>query len=216
MRRRFSTASGACQAVRTPVSDSGFENVGGAQGRGAPKQMGPALLPTPLSPIRGRVPSTEVQETQTWHPMFSLPFRPKTSLPVLSPALAPASGSTLQSARSSRVAAEAVRLLSPADLQQAAPQPDLPFMAGASSGCIAFRSEDLVATPPSASDRVGPARNGTLRVFVIDPPCVRREPSARGSLKSRGQVPLRLSGSEFPKSFRSLDRPDRKLSSPFR
>ena len=137
-------------------------------------------------------------------------------LPVLSPALAPASGSTLQSARSSRVAAEAVRLPSPAGLQQAAPQPDFPVMARASNGCIAIRPEGLVATPPSASDRVGPARNRTLRVFVIDPPCVWREPSARGSLKSRGQVPLRLPGSEFPKSFKSLNRRDRKLSLPFR
>jgi len=32
--------------------------------------------------------------------MFSLPLCPKTPLPVLSPALAPASGSTLQSPRS--------------------------------------------------------------------------------------------------------------------
>ena len=37
----------------------------------------------------------------TWHPMFSLQSHPKTRLPVLSPALAPASGSTLQSTRSS-------------------------------------------------------------------------------------------------------------------
>ena len=37
----------------------------------------------------------------TWHPTFSLPLRPKTPHPVLSPALAPASGSTLQLIRSS-------------------------------------------------------------------------------------------------------------------
>ena len=39
-------------------------------------------------------------KTGTWHPMPSLPLRPKAPLPVSSPALAPASGSTLQSPRS--------------------------------------------------------------------------------------------------------------------
>lgn len=57
---------------------------------------------------------------------------------------------------------------------------------------------------------------GNLRTSVIDPPCVRREPSARGSRDVRGQIPLRLSGSEFPLPFKSLDRLGWKLSSPFR
>ena len=55
-----------------------------------------------------------------------------------------------------------------------------------------------------------------LRTSVIDPPCVRREPSARGSRDVRGQIPLRLSGSEFPLPFKSLDRLGWKVSSPFR
>ena len=57
---------------------------------------------------------------------------------------------------------------------------------------------------------------GNLRTSVIDPPCVRREPSARGSRDVRGQIPLCLPGSEFPFPFRSLDRLGWKLSSPFR
>ncbi len=59
-------------------------------------KMGPALLPTPLSPMRGLAS----EEAGTWHPMFSRTNRPKTFRAVLSPALAPASGSTLRSARS--------------------------------------------------------------------------------------------------------------------
>ena len=128
--------------------------------------MGPASLPTPLSPIRGRVPSTEVQGTQTWHPMFSHPFRPKTSLQVLSPALAPASGSTLHSARfRPRHDLAITRLPGPAALQRAVPQPGFPLMAGTSSGHIAFRSEDLYTMPPSASGRVGHAHNRTPSYF---------------------------------------------------
>ena len=55
-----------------------------------------------------------------------------------------------------------------------------------------------------------------LRTSVIDPPCFRYEPSARGSRKVRGQIPRRLPGSEFLSSFKSLDRREEKFSSPFR
>ena len=138
-------------------------------------QMGPALLPTPLSPMRGRVPSTEVQGTQTWHPMFSLLAIRRWSSGSVTGARTgirsyPPLGPVLL-----RHEPKFVRLHGPAALQRAVPQPDLPLVVGASSGCIAFRSEDLYTTPPSASGRVGLAHNEKPSYFrhrpALHPAC---------------------------------------------
>ena len=180
--------------------------------------MGPASLPTPLSPMRGRVPSTEVQGTQTWHPMFSLPLRPEglcfrfchrrshrhPDLPSTRPG----------------VGRVAIRR-SFAYLAQ-------PRFNGRFRSLTFrwWRGAQTVTSPSGPKTFIrrhlrhltGLARltMRNLRTSVIDPPCVRQKPSSRGSRDARGQIPLRLSGSEFPLSFRSLDRLDWKVSSPFR
>tara|TARA_B100001123_G_scaffold291782_1_gene325282 strand:+ start:168 stop:605 length:438 start_codon:yes stop_codon:yes gene_type:complete len=106
----------------------------------------------------------------TWHPTFSLPLRPKTPHPVLSPALAPASGSTLQLIRSSAPGHKDLRFPFRTGLRQAVPRSNFPSMAETSSGCIA----DPVRRPfpcdtSSASDRVGPIHERRRLRFVIDP-----------------------------------------------
>ena len=76
-------------------------------GEGRAKQMGPALLPTPLSPMRGHVRRRELG-------IRCFPVRPseETRL-VLSPALAPASESTLCPVRFRRAAPEGARSFQP-------------------------------------------------------------------------------------------------------
>ena len=102
----------------------------------------------------------------TWHPMFSLPVRPKTFLPVLSPALAPASGSTLHSIRSDcAVIRRSLRLPHPTVLQRAVPQPGFPLLASASSGCSAHPVRRPSCSASSASDRVSPTRRRTTTRF---------------------------------------------------
>ena len=179
-------------------------------GEGSPKQMGPALLPTPLSPMRGLVRRRELGIR-----CFSLLSVRKRS-----------SGSVTGARTGIRLHPPISPVRSRRGRSHSLTFPSRPSTGGsAARPSVDGRSLERLHHHPvrrpccdasSASDRVGPARNGMLRVSVIDPPCVWPKPSARGSRKSRGQIPLRLSGSEFPKSFRSLDRLDRKLSSPFR
>lgn len=135
----------------------------------------------------------------TWHPMFSLPLHPKMSLSVLSPALAPASGSTLHSARRrSRHDPKNARLPCPAALQRAVPQPCLPLVAGGSNGHIAFRSEDLYTTPPSP---ILPGRPGSPRKTFALPSStrlasgmnLRHEGLEKRADRSRGVFPGRNS-----------------------
>ena len=172
--------------------------------------MGPALLPTPLSPMRGLVRRRELGIR-----CFSLLSVRKRS-----------SGSVTGARTGIRIHPPISPVRSRRGRSHSLTFPSRPSTGGsAARPSVNGRSLERLHHHPVrrpfcdaslASDRVGPARNGMLRVSVIDPPCVWPKPSARGSRKSRGQISLRLSGSEFPKSFRSLDLLDRKLSSPFR
>ena len=114
----------------------------------------------------------------TWHPMFSLPVCPKTFLPVLSPALAPASGSTLQSIRSDCAATEAARFA----------LPNLPSTGG-SAAWITVDGRSFKRWHPMSGPKtfhLAPPRHPTgysrpveeqQRVSVIDPPCIWPKPS---------------------------------------
>lgn len=88
------------------------------------------------------------------------PFEPsEDGSPVLSPALAPASGSTLQPTSARDRGAEALVFPALADLQRAAPRSNLPMVAGACMG--PFSGSEDPSISPSASDRAGPIRLGT-------------------------------------------------------
>ena len=93
------------------------------------------------------------------------PVRPsEDGHPVPSPALAPASGSTLQSPRSSAPGPKTLASVPgrPSTGGSAA-RPSV--VVGASSGCFSFRSEDPPVLHPSASGRVGHARSGMTSRF---------------------------------------------------
>ncbi len=85
----------------------------------------------------------------TWHPTFSLPLHPKMPHPVLSPALAPASGSTLRLIRSSAPGHKGPRFSFRTGLRQAVPRSNFPSMAEPQAAASPIRSEDLFhAIPP--------------------------------------------------------------------
>ena len=190
------TAYWGCVVAGVQESDSRHLAPGSATG--ARRQMGPASLPTPLSPMRGRVPSTRVFKGHRLG-IRCFPFRPfENGLQVPSPALAPASGSTLRSARFRlRCDPRIARLPCPAALQRAVPQPGLPLVAGASNDHIAIRSKDLCAAPSSATDRDGPARNEKPSPFRHRPAL--RPARGLGTRVSKSAWTEPAASSRFPK-----------------
>lgn len=119
------------------------------------------MLPTPLSPIRGRVLKPKSKGRELGIRCFpfrsvrrhSFRFCHRRSHRHPAP---PSIRSGLAALRSGDL-----RLPHPTVLQRAAPQPGFPLMAGASSGCITHPVRRPSCNASSASDRVGPARRRT-------------------------------------------------------
>ena len=209
------TAYWGCVVAGVQESDSRHLAPGSATG--ARRQMGPASLPTPLSPMRGRVPSTRVFKGHRLG-IRCFPLRPfENGLQVRSPALAPASGSTLRSARFRPLAIQG-SLACLAQPRFNGRFRSLAFHWWTAPGTITSRSGPKTFARRHLRQPTGMARPATrnLRPSVIDPPCVRPKALAPGSRKARGQNPLRLPGFGKPLPFRSLDHRGEKLSWPFR
>lgn len=141
---------------------------------------------------------------RTWRPMFRHPAAPKRGCQGLSPALAPASGSTFQ------------RVL----FGRSGPKPSLPSKTPPSTGSSAVESPAPVPQavvsrpvrrpfqmPPSGADRTIRPVNETTSHFPHHHSCIRPKPSAGVTLDVRGQVPPRHPGLDFPGIFRRLGRP---------
>ena len=116
-------------------------------------------------------------KTYTWRPMFRHPSSPKRRRQGLSPALAPASGSTLRRVRQRAIGAEAVSSLAYPTLN--GQLRGRTFRAGPSSGCASagpktFRNAPIGRRPGD------PARDRIPTRFLHRVPCVRPKPSARG------------------------------------
>ena len=116
-------------------------------------------------------------KSRTWHPMFRRRPPPKQRTQGLSPALAPASGSTLRRVRQRAIGAEAVSSLA------------YPTLNGQLRGrtpwpvprAVALRSaRKPLEMPPSGAGREIPARDRIPTRFLHRVPCVRPKPSARG------------------------------------
>lgn len=138
---------------------------------------------------------------------------PRTVEKCLSPALAPASGSTLHMALSDCVAPEGVRSSFPAALHQAVPRSGLPLVTGAR------------ARLPWSEDRrcrhgvpIGLARpvSELDRGSVSSTSCIRPKSSAIRPRDPRGQVLPRHSGLEIPLEIRPLGPHSGLASAPFR
>ncbi len=123
--------------------------------------MGPALLPTPLSPMRG------------------LGFRRSQELGIRWFSFRSVRRLSFQSITGARTGIRFHPPLYPVECARSenprfCPRPTFngrlrslvfPCWPDPSSGCIAFRSEDLHSTPPSASDRDGPAHGRTTSLI---------------------------------------------------
>ena len=144
--------------------------------------------------------------------MFRHPSAPKRRYQGLSPALAPASGSTLRRGPPG----ESGRSL----LYRSVPTLNGRFrgrlpQAGPSSGCASsgpktFRNAPIGRRPGN------PARDATSSHFLHCRPCFRPKPSPGGPPDVRGQVPSRHPGLKFSRSFKPLSCQVRKGFAPFR
>ncbi len=152
-------------------------------------QMGPALLPTPLSPARG-LPKKDLA------PGVS-PYLGQAQSQVSAPALAPASGSF-----QFRIWSEDFLL------HLSVPRPVIPCWSGSSSGSTFAEAPAF----PSLPDRSVRPILTVLRVPIIELPCFWSKPSARRSTGPRGQPPKCQSGLKNPSDFKSLDRQSEKVS----
>lgn len=179
-----------------------------ARGAGGPMQMGPASLPTPLSPMRGHV-----RRRALGIRCFAILLRRGAEFKVCHRRSHrhpdPPSGGFSRG--------------------RSGPKPSLPShtppsTGGSAVGCSCrslkrlrfVRSEDLSKRP--LGRRPGnPARGGTPSHFLQRFPCVRPKPSARGHSRCERTDPAASSRfGNSPKIFRWLDLRSRLGSAPFR
>lgn len=162
---------------------------------GRTKQMGPALLPTPLSPARGLV-IRRTFRTSAWRPMFPRPSPKGRSVP--SPALAPASGF----ARGLTDPKTGPRL--------ARPKPGYPWWPSISNGIRVRRS---VSRIPSMSGRIARRWRNSYRAFLERTACLRPKPLSCVPRTARGIFPLPHRVPKSP-SFSGLSTVDRRAFLP--
>lgn len=168
-------------------------------------KMGPASLPTPLSPMRGPA------ETGTWHPAVSQPRteardrvrRRRSHRHPGTPSCYPAWP----------IRGEPLRRPCAKTLDGHFRDRDF-LMAGAVGTSVRIKDPPryLAGIRP-----VGPIRSDApLRLSVIDRRACRQSPCTRQSRDRRGQTSPRLSGSNLSSDIRSLDRRSPGISAPFR